>query len=91
MKHRVIIWAILMFILLMVVFWGWIMKTALGEEVKKTKTIVLCFDDGPRPQVLKELLPLLENYDIPASFFMEGDMILLIKNSSGICMMPAIK
>lgn len=36
------------------------------------KTIVLTFDDGPRPQVLKELLPLLEKYAVRANFFVMG-------------------
>lgn len=40
------------------------------------KLIVLTFDDGPRPYVLKNLLPLLKNYSAPAAFFMIGAEIL---------------
>jgi len=36
------------------------------------KIIVLTFDDGPRPEVLKDLLPLLEKYAVLANFFMIG-------------------
>lgn len=40
-----------------------------------TKTIILNFDDGPKPPVLKELLPLLEKYEIQANFFVIGATI----------------
>lgn len=40
------------------------------------KLIVLTFDDGPRPHVLKNLLPLLQKYSAPATFFMIGAEIL---------------
>lgn len=40
------------------------------------KLIVLTFDDGPRPYVLKNLLPLLQKYSAPAAFFMIGAEIL---------------
>lgn len=40
------------------------------------KLIVLTFDDGPRPYVLKNLLPLLKQYSAPATFFMIGAEIL---------------
>ncbi len=40
------------------------------------KFIMLTFDDGPRPYVLKDLLPLLKKYFVPATFFMIGTEIL---------------
>lgn len=40
------------------------------------KLISLTFDDGPRPHVLKNLLPLLKQYSVPATFFMIGAEIL---------------
>lgn len=40
------------------------------------KLIVLTFDDGPRPYVLENLLPLLQKYSAPATFFMIGAKIL---------------
>ncbi len=36
------------------------------------KIIVLTFDDGPRPKVLKNLLPLLKKHDVTATFFVIG-------------------
>ena len=36
------------------------------------KTIILTFDDGPNPFVLKNLLPLLKEHDAHASFFVIG-------------------
>lgn len=40
------------------------------------KIIALTFDDGPRPHVLEDLLPLLKQYSVPATFFMIGAEIL---------------
>ena len=40
------------------------------------KFIILTFDDGPRPHILKNLLPLLQKYSVPATFFMIGSEIL---------------
>lgn len=40
------------------------------------KLIILTFDDGPRPYVLKNLLPLLKKYSAPAAFFMIGAEVL---------------
>ncbi len=50
-------------------------KKAKGETKQSEKIIILNFDDGPRPSVLKELLPLLKKYKVPAAFFMEGAII----------------
>ncbi len=79
MKHKLIIWIFLCLIFLMCLFTGWIMKQAFGAERPAEKTIILNFDDGPRPAVLKELLPLLEKYDVRANFFVEGDMVSVNK------------
>lgn len=47
-------------------------SSSLADE----KIIVLTFDDGPRPYVLKNLLPLLKKYSAPATFFVIGSEIL---------------
>jgi len=36
------------------------------------KTIFLTFDDGPKPDILKDLLPVLEKFNTPAAFFVIG-------------------
>lgn len=36
------------------------------------QTIALTFDDGPKPEVLEELIPLLVIYKVPATFFVLG-------------------
>ncbi len=72
MKHKLIIWIFLCVIFLMCFFTGWIMKRELGANIPPAKTIVLCFDDGPRPTVLEKLLPVLEKYKVPGNFFVEG-------------------
>jgi peptidoglycan/xylan/chitin deacetylase (PgdA/CDA1 family) len=38
----------------------------------ETKTIALTFDDGPHPQYTPQLLAVLDQYNIPASFFWLG-------------------
>ena len=38
------------------------------------KRIALTFDDGPRPAVLSELLPLLASHHAPATFFVIGSV-----------------
>ncbi len=43
-----------------------------SESFASEKLVVLTFDDGPRPYVLKNLLPLLQKYSAPAAFFMIG-------------------
>ncbi len=75
MKHRLIIFGILIFIFSMLVFETWIFSLVFGAERPAEKTIILNFDDGPRPAALKELLPLLEKYNVQANFFVEGDMV----------------
>ena len=63
---------ILSFIFLMYLFVGWVVKQTFGAEIKTSKTIALCFDDGPRPLVLEKLLPVLEKYKVPGNFFVIG-------------------
>ncbi len=72
MKHKLIIWIFLCVIFLMCLFTGWIIKQASGSNTPPAKTIVLCFDDGPRPAVIKKLLSTLETYNVKAAFFVEG-------------------
>lgn len=48
-----------------------------GKELKpklQKKLIALTFDDGPRPTVLDDLIPLLESYNIQATFFVIGSV-----------------
>lgn len=47
-----------------------------SDSLAIEKLVVLTFDDGPRPHVLKNLLPLLQQYSAPAAFFMIGAEIL---------------
>ena len=79
MKHRLIIWTFLCCVYFACYFTGWIITLAFGAETpalpagrQTPKTIALCFDDGPRPWVLKELLPVLEKYKTPGNFFVIG-------------------
>ncbi|KOU60359.1 bi-functional transferase/deacetylase [Streptomyces sp. MMG1533] len=39
------------------------------------KTIALTFDDGPNPTYTPQVLKILEEYDIPATFFVVGSMV----------------
>jgi peptidoglycan/xylan/chitin deacetylase (PgdA/CDA1 family) len=75
MKHKVIIFGFIIFVLSMLAFDAWIFSLAFGAENRTDKTIVLNFDDGPRPAVLKKLLPVLEKYGVRADFFLEGDLV----------------
>ncbi len=47
-----------------------------SNSLATEKLIALTFDDGPRPNVLKNLLPLLQKYSAPATFFIIGAEIL---------------
>lgn len=62
-----------------------------GDEVAAavsgSKRIALTFDDGPRPQVLQELLPLLHQYGAHASFFVNGWAV--VENASWIARVHA--
>ncbi|MCZ9346818.1 polysaccharide deacetylase family protein, partial [Streptomyces sp. TRM76130] len=39
------------------------------------KTIALTFDDGPNPTWTPQVLEILEEYDVPATFFLVGSMV----------------
>lgn len=41
---------------------------------QQDKRIALTFDDGPRPAVLQNLLPLLSRFHVPATFFVIGSI-----------------
>ena len=70
--HRMIIFGVLIFVFSMLAFEGWIFSLAFGAERPADKTIILNFDDGPRPWALEKLLPVLKKYKVPGSFFLEG-------------------
>ena len=55
---------------------GSIFPCAVHSDNRAEKTIILNFDDGPRPKVLKDLLPLLESHGARAHFFMMGAAVL---------------
>ncbi len=49
-----------------------------GQAVTQSvpdKTIALTFDDGPNPTWTPEILKVLEEYDVPATFFLVGSMV----------------
>lgn len=50
---------------------------ARGNE--NSKTIALCFDDGPNPRILKDLLPLLQKHSAAATFFVIGSVAIANK------------
>ncbi|MFI1356807.1 bifunctional polysaccharide deacetylase/glycosyltransferase family 2 protein [Streptomyces sp. NPDC020898] len=49
-----------------------------GQAVTRSvpeKTIALTFDDGPNPTWTPQVLAILEEYDVPATFFVVGSMV----------------
>ncbi len=72
MKHRLIIFGFLCFVFFLCFFYGWFIKSVFGEEINRPKIIALNFDDGPRPLILEKLLPVLEKYNVPGTFFVMG-------------------
>ena len=42
------------------------------ESKQNDKRIALTFDDGPHPRMTREILSILEEYDVPATFFVIG-------------------
>ncbi len=49
-----------------------ILSTQKAEASPPAKTIEICFDDGPRPYALKEILSVLEKYKAQGNFFVLG-------------------
>lgn len=47
-------------------------KTVLREGLPQEKVIALTFDDGPNPRYTPELLDILKEYEVPATFFVLG-------------------
>ena len=54
---------------------------AADDGEKSTKRIVLTFDDGPHPKQTRQILDVLEKYDVKATFFVIG---VNVKNYPGI-------
>jgi peptidoglycan/xylan/chitin deacetylase (PgdA/CDA1 family) len=55
------------------------LRKGLGYDVlargdRRTKTVALTFDDGPHPQFTPQLLAILKQYDVNATFFVVGEM-----------------
>ena len=80
MKAKLIIFGVLIFVFSMLAFDAWIFSLAFGAERQADKTIILNFDDGPRPWALEKILPVLDAYHIKASFFLEGALVEPNKN-----------
>ena len=74
MKPKSVMPSVLLLAVLCTIFCG-VNSLSAGAIQPKEKIIALNFDDGPKPTVLKELLPLLEKYRIPAAFFVIGSAI----------------
>lgn len=49
-----------------------VLANEITHEAQKKQRIALTFDDGPKPEVLNKLLPFLQQYKIPATFFVMG-------------------
>lgn len=64
----IILIIVVIFFLVGVVFAAY---DAIGDK-KVKKLIAITFDDGPKPNVLKNLLPLLEEQNVKATFFVNG-------------------
>jgi len=50
-------------------------NTASTTALKDKKLIALTFDDGPNESVMPMILDVLEQYDVPATFFLIGRLI----------------
>ncbi len=53
---------------------------AFSHGKREEKKIALTFDDGPHPKYTKEILDLLKEYNITATFFMIGRNVALYPN-----------
>lgn len=45
-----------------------------SARADKKRQIALTFDDGPRPRILNDLLPLLRQHNVPGTFFVIGSI-----------------
>lgn len=52
-------------------------QTAFSHGAREEKKVALSFDDGPHPRYTGEILAVLEEYGIPATFFMIGKNVEL--------------
>ncbi len=52
-------------------------KTAFSHGAREEKKVALSFDDGPHPRYTAQILAILEQYHIPATFFMIGKNVEL--------------
>ena len=43
-----------------------------SKNREKSKQVALTFDDGPHPRYTKQILSILEEFDVPATFFVVG-------------------
>ncbi len=62
------------FIILIYIALSCFISSALGADIPGKKRIALTFDDGPRPQLLKDLLPFLQQQNIHVTFFIIGSV-----------------
>lgn len=54
----------------------WAFPCAHFRIPQKEKTVYLTFDDGPVPTYTKQVINILQQYDVPATFFMVGENVL---------------
>jgi len=53
----------------------WREQRSLRAAVRRTRTLILTFDDGPGPTLTPEILGLLGAYRVPATFFLLGQHV----------------
>lgn len=82
-------------IMLILTLWGIAIMPSYAIEMEKDKkTVYLTFDDGPSPGTTNEILKVLKNNNIKATFFVVGSNIRENKsvlnniNESGMSIMP---
>jgi peptidoglycan/xylan/chitin deacetylase (PgdA/CDA1 family) len=56
-------------------FLPWIYSKAWWRKDKNQKVVFLTFDDGPVPEVTPDVLAILDQFDIKATFFCVGDNV----------------
>ena len=85
MRRRRLIWALVL-VVVAVVAWSQLNRLSrarcyqlVGELSCRVETdqklIALTIDDGPTPDGVATLLPMLERYDVKATFFLVGEMM----------------